>query len=291
MRGIVSLRKRTFEVLELAPEEDDASRLFDIAISILICANILAVVLESVPSLFEAYHPYFYGFEVVSVAVFTAEYGLRVWSSVSVPRYSHPVLGRLRFSVTPLALIDLLAIAPFYLPMVMTLDLRFARALRLFRLLRVLKLTRYSESMRALGRVFRDKREELTLTLAVGVMLLLFASSGMYFIESDVQPGAFNSIPAAMWWGVATLTTVGYGDVYPVTALGKFFGVLIAVFGVGIFALPAGILASGLTQNAGLEDGAEASKPDTCPHCGVRLLSGNEPRPGPSPQEDTDLVP
>lgn len=160
-------------------------------------------------------------------------------------------------------LIDLLAIAPFYLPM-MGVDLRAFRALRLFRLLRVAKLGRYSMALKLIGHVVRSKREELITTVIFMLLLLLFASSLMYFAERDVQPEVFGSIPESMWWAVTTLTTVGYGDVSPVTPVGKALGSVVAILGVGMFALPTGILGSGFVE------AIENQKNDSgiCPTCG-----------------------
>lgn len=165
-------------------------------------------------------------------------------------------------------MIDLFAILPFYLP-VFGIDLRFVRALRLMRLLRLLKLGRYSESIRTLGRVITYKKEQLISTLIALLIMLTVASSLMYYAEHEAQPEAFSSIPSAMWWGVATLTTVGYGDVYPVTALGRFLGTLVAMLGIGIFALPAGIIASGFEeeiQKSRRTDGRKIRQ-----HCGKNI--------------------
>ena len=162
---------------------------------------------------------------------------------------------------------DLIAILPFYLPMIMLIDLRFVRVLRLFRLLRVFKLGRYSESLRTLANVLKRKKEELFITIFVVMILLIIASSLMYFIENEAQPEIFSSIPSAMWWGVATLTTVGYGDAYPVTPVGKLLGAVIALLGIGMFALPTGILGSGFVE----EMQRKREKRKICPNCGKEI--------------------
>ncbi len=207
----------------------------------------LAVLLESMAELAARYAEAFWWFEVFSVAVFTVEYGLRLWTCNEDPRrrYARPLVGRLRYMVTPMAIFDLLAILPFYLAAVLAVDLRF---LRVFRLLRILKLTRYSPAGETVAAVFYNERKALISVLILMLTLLTFASSLMFLVENESQPEAFASIPAAMWWGMVTLTTVGYGDVTPVTPLGKLLGGVIAIVGVGMFALPAGILASGFAQ-------------------------------------------
>ncbi len=168
-------------------------------------------------------------------------------------------------------MIDLMAILPFYLPKLIPFDLRFLRAVRLFRIFRLLKLGRYSESVRLLGRVLNAKKEELGVTIFAVLILLVICSSLMYYAEHQAQPEAFSSIPAAMWWGIVTLTTVGYGDVYPITLPGKILGAIIAVLGIGLFALPAGILASGFADEM-QKKRSQAS--GICPYCGRKLDEG-----------------
>lgn len=168
----------------------------------------------------------------------------------------------MRFASRFLLIIDLLAILPFYLAAVgLGADLRFLRALRLIRLLRLLKLARYSESLAALSVVLRNKKPDLVIAVFANLILLTVASSAMYFAETAAQSETFTSIPQALWWGVVTLTTVGYGDVVSVTTLGRFLAGVTAVLGIGLFALPASILASGFIEVA-------RSRTQECPHCG-----------------------
>ncbi|HZB44315.1 MAG TPA: ion transporter [Pyrinomonadaceae bacterium] len=260
-------RRRTWELLEREIGESRLDYAVDLSITLLIILNVTAVMLETVAWIGEPYRAYFFAFELCSVAVFTAEYVLRLWACTADARYAGHVRGRLRYALHPMSLIDLLAIAPFYLAF-LTVDLRFVRALRLFRLFRIFKLARYPDSMLTLGVVLRSRREELLVTLFVVVVLLVFASSAMYYVESEAQPQQFSSIPAAMWWGVATLTTVGYGDVYPITTAGRFLGAGIAILGVGLFALPTGILASAFSEELQKRRRKEAA---LCPHCGREI--------------------
>lgn len=248
---------------------DKVSRAFDIFILSLITANVIAMVLETVGPVYATAPRLFHWFEVFSVAAFTIEYALRLWACTVSERFASPVTGRLRFAVTPMALVDLFAVLPFYLPF-LGVDLRFVRAVRLTRLFRVMKVARYSEALRTFDRVFRTKKEELLVAAFVMVLLLLFAASLMYFAENEEQPERFSSIPAAMWWGIATLTTVGYGDVCPVTTLGKLIAAGVSVLGIAMFALPTGILGAGF-----LEEVTRKRPPRVCPHCG-KELSGRE---------------
>ena len=240
----------------------------DWGIIVLIFLSVVAVILETVDPIAMKAGPFFAWFEVFTAAIFTIEYVGRVWSTVEDGAYQSPVFGRLRFVKQPLVIIDLVAILPFYLGLIsIGVDLRFLRALRLVRLFRLLKLARYSESLQAFVTVVVDKKEQLVLAFGANIMLLVLGSSVMYYIEHPKQPEAFSSIPAAFWWGIATQTTVGYGDITPVTPMGRFVGGVFALVGIGLFALPAAILASGFMDVVEDDD----STYDYCPHCGEEL--------------------
>ncbi len=239
------IRKGLFEVLEKDDGDNRLSRRFDLFIMIMIFLNMIAVIMETVDAVYVKYDRLFEWFEIISVVVFTLEYAGRIWTCTLIERYSHPIKGRIQFILSPIGLIDLLAILPFYLPFIMSIDGRILRLLRLFRLVRIFKMGRYSTAFRMIANVLNRRKEELLVTLTIVLLVLVLASSLMYYVEHEVQPEAFSSIPATMWWGVATLTTVGYGDVYPITSIGRVLGAFIAIMGVGIFALPAGIIASG----------------------------------------------
>jgi voltage-gated potassium channel len=242
------IRVRTASVLDVSEPGDRLSRLFDYLLIGLILLNFLAVILESVVSIRAEWALEFRAFEIFSVAIFTVEYVARVWSIVDSKwrsEYRHPVKGRLRFMVSPMAIVDLLAVAPFWLSMIFPVDLRFLRVLRL---LRVLKLTRYSAAMNLLFDVVREKMAILAAALFIVFILVIVAASLTYLAEHEAQPQAFANIPQAIWWAVVTVTTVGYGDVVPITPMGKFFGSVLGFIGVGMVALPAGILASGFSE-------------------------------------------
>lgn len=260
------LKHRVWEILDIAKPGDVPSKVFNIFILTLIFLNVVAVVVGTVKPIEDRYERFFHWFEVFSVIVFSIEYIARVWSCVSRPEYSGPVAGRLRFIVKPMSLIDLFAVLPFYLMFVHT-DLRFLRALRLFRVFRVAKLGRYSSSIRLFGRVFKNKKEELVITAMMMILLIIMASSFMYFAEHEDQPDKFPDIPSTMWWSVVTLTTVGYGDVYPITALGKILASIISILGIGMFALPTGILAVSFVEEIQMQK----SKKAVCPHCGKEI--------------------
>lgn len=176
------------------------------------------------------------------------EYTLRVWVCTFHLEFNKPITGRIKYILTPLALIDLLVLLPFYIPIFVHLDLRFLRLFRVFRIVLILKLGKFSEGLQRLIRVVYNKKEELFISLMLVFFLLIVSSSLIYYAECYVQPESFPSIISAMWWAVATLTTVGYGDVYPKTTLGKIIAGFVSLLGIGLFALPSGIIASGLVE-------------------------------------------
>lgn len=257
-------RRIVFDLLMAEISRHPLRRIVDLFLLCLILANAVAIVLASVRPFGQQYGAFFVGFEYFSVAVFTIEYLMRLWCCTEDPRYRDPLRGRLRYMLTPMAVIDLLAVLPFYLALGGA-DLRVLRILRVFRLLRLVKIARYSRALQVFGRVLVNTAGQIVFSLVLLAVLLLLASSLVYMAEQDAQPEAFSSIPAAMWWAIAALTTVGYGDIYPVTPLGKFLGSVIAVFGIGMFALPAGILGAAFVE--ALQD---MNKAAVCPHCGRR---------------------
>ncbi|HTP37029.1 MAG TPA: cyclic nucleotide-gated ion channel [Methyloceanibacter sp.] len=243
-------RREVNDLLEVGGDAHPAGRLVNAFIIVLIILNAIAFAADTVPALAERYAVEFEVFNVVSVIVFTIEYVLRVWSSVEIPMLSRLPRwqARLRFATRPMMIIDLLAFFPWYLHWIYPMDLR---VLRVFRLFRLLKLVRYSPALQTLGRVVADEYRALLGALLVILVLLLFSATVMYYLEREAQPDKFGSIPDAAWWALATLTTVGYGDVVPVTPLGKLLGGVVMLLGVGMIALPVAIIATGFSQESG----------------------------------------
>ena len=247
-------RNRIYQILELTDPEDKTSRFVSFAIVGLIIINVLAIVLESIPSFYSAYGEVFFRLEIASCIVFIIEYLLRVWSSVEDPATVQDEFGkqipnskrRINFMLKPLAIIDFLAFVPIFLQLLFPgVDLRFLRALRL---LRVFKLTRYFQSFEMILEVLHDEWRSLAGTMFIMLVILVIAACGLYYIERDIQPDKFGSIPEAMWWAMAALTTVGYGDAYPITPIGKIIGSIVTLLGIGMVALPSGILASSFSE-------------------------------------------
>ena len=235
------LRYQLSRLVDDEPPASPAVRLFNAAIAVLIVVNVVAIVLESVEWLHDRYEPGFWWLEQVATAVFAAEYLFRLWTVVDLhePRFRHPVWGRLRYMRSFFAVIDLIAILPAVLGLLGAGDLR---VLRLLRLLRMLKLTRHSTVFALLWAVFQEEARSIGAVLFVLALTLTLSSSLMYMVEGTAQLGAFNSIPACMWWAIETLTTVGYGDMVPMTTLGRLLGGIVSVVGVAALALFTGLI-------------------------------------------------
>lgn len=261
------MKKKIFELLSPSKTNQGLSYWIDVFLIILISLNVIVVILESVAAINERFNDFFIVFEVFSVSIFTIEYLLRLWVVNYLEAYQKPFWGNLKFALSPLAIIDLLSFLPFYFPFT-GLDLRFLRLMRVMRVFRLFKIVRYANATSLISNLFREKRIELFISLIITLFLLLLSSCLMYFIENKAQPENFSSIPETMWWGICTLTTVGYGDMYPITAMGKVLAGIISILGIGLFALPTGILASGFSEQ--LEKIKNKNK-ECCPTCGKPL--------------------
>lgn len=258
------LKHRIHGIMDPDDTSPLAEQVFVLSIMALIVLNVIAVILETVDSISAGFGGFFDLLNIVSIVIFTIEYLLRLWTCTVDERYRHPVTGRIRYVFSTFALIDLIAILPFYLPFVTTIDLRFLRVLRL---LTLLKVTRYAVEFELFGSVLRAKKRQIMISAMLVLILIILSSSLMYYIEHDKQPEAFSSIPAAMWWAVETLSTVGYGDVLPLSPLGKLVAACVSMLGIALFAVPAGIIASGFVE----EMRKREAEFKVCPHCGKRI--------------------
>ena len=245
--------------------------------------------------------------EFVSIIIFTCEYILRIWTANLLYPELGPIRARVRYVTSPMAIIDLISILPIFLPFLHLYNLVGIRALRLVRLLRVFKLNRYSAALASIGAVFRKKAQQIIASLFFVFIILILSSLFIYYAEHDAQPDQFENAFSGLWWAVATLTTVGYGDIYPITPLGRFLGAVIAILGIGMVAVPTSILSAGFLetlekQTSGEQENEEgcaetkdetaagkaSSAPDShshavpnddspeppqyCPHCGKKLF-------------------
>jgi voltage-gated potassium channel len=252
-------------------------KLINVFIIILIILNIIAVMLETVASFHDEPNEvrFFKYFDRISVYIFSIEYVLRVWSSNHEEKYKHPIWGRLKYMVSRGALIDLIAILPFYLHAIFKFDLRILRILRLLRFFRLFRLTAYTKSSHLIINVFKKRINELSISLVLVLFLIIVSSCVIYFAEHlhPVNKDRFTSIPATLWWSIVTLTTTGYGDMYPMTTIGKILASIIMLSGVAFFAIPAGILSAGFLEEFRKH---KATTHHTCPHCGKHFESTEE---------------
>ena len=262
------IKRFAFNILDKSEQNGLLERIVDVFILLLIVLNVLAVIIDpSVKSV--AGRSILKIFEIVSIVVFTIEYLIRLWVSDLASPNKKRWQARISFVLSGMALIDLAAIIPFYLPFLIPVDLRVLRILRLLRLFRVLKINRYTNALATLVKVIKKKADQLVSAVFVLMVLMILASVLMYNIENVVQPDRFNTVFDGIWWSVATLTTVGYGDIYPVTALGKVLAAIIALLGIGIAAIPTGIIASGFTEV--VQNEKDADPKQYCPYCGHKI--------------------
>ena len=270
-------KTRVFQIIEPAENGDLIGRVFTFLIIALIVLNISMVIAEtftlpaSVISVFNV-------IEIVSVVIFTLEYLLRVWTADMLRPDLSPVKARLRYIFSFMALMDLFAILPFYVPFIIPVDLRVLRTLRVTRLLRLFKVNRYTSALSTIGRVFKKKASQLIASMFIVSLLMIIAAVLMYNIENAAQPNVFHNAFDSLWWAVTTLTTVGYGDIYPITAAGKILSSVIAILGIGLIAVPTGIISAGFMEtinetNAAPQDSAPETHDEKCycPYCGKRL--------------------
>lgn len=266
----MKVRQYIFNLLDEQDKKSRFGRAFEIVIVVLILLNVLAIILESFENLRVNYNREFRLFENFSVVVFTFEYLLRLYVSPLKYPGTTNFKASVKYVVSPIAIIDLLAILPSFLPLLIPIDLRFIRLLRLLRITRLFKLNRYSRSLQLMGSVIREKQTDLAITVFVASVILIFSSTLMYYVEGPVQPDAFPNVVASLWWAIATLTTVGYGDVVPVTTLGKIISGAIALLGVGLIALPTGILSSAFIGKV-KDKRVKQNDFGFCPHCGKKV--------------------
>jgi voltage-gated potassium channel len=273
---MADIKGTVFSILEKDSQNNKLgwlSKIVNFTIVILVFLNVFAVIIQTEKGIAKDYSSLFSFVEILSVSFFTVEYLLRVWVCTGYKPYSKPISGRIKYMLTPMAIIDLMAILPFYLLILTPIDFRFITILRFFRLLRLFKLRRYSHAVNTLGRVIIDKKEELVINFVTILILLVLSSSLMYYIEHDSQPKLFSSIPSTMWWSVSTLTTVGYGDMVPITPFGKLLSACIAMLGIAMFALPAALLSSGFTEH--IKNQRRKKHHYKCPHC-QQKIDGND---------------
>ena len=252
-----NFKNKIYNIIRDDDENDLASNIFDGVIITLIIINVVLVIADTfeMPDNLKRISS---TIETISVILFTIEYIIRLITADLL----HPELPRhkaiIKYVFSFMALIDLFAILPFYLPMFIKVDLRILRTLRMIRLLRLFKVSRYTDALTTIGDIFKKKAAQLLSSMIVVFLLMIISSVLVYNFEHDAQPQEFQNAFSGLWWAIATLTTVGYGDIYPVTVAGKIFSAIIALLGIGIVAVPTGIISAGFIEH--LNESKEAEK-------------------------------
>lgn len=279
---IRELRKYLYDTLEVPASEDSQGLLYDIFMMALITANAVAMIVGTVPWVQQQYNWFLIPFEIVSIAIFTIEYILLLWVCTVDPEYSDPVYGRIKYAMTPMALINLVSILPAFIPFLAPFDLRALRMFRIFRFFRVLKLTKYSDSLKTLNNAIYSKKELFAMTFLIIILLVVTFSILIFYAENGTNPSpAFNDIPSTLWWGFVKLSPISNESGYPETTLGKMIATGLALLEIAIFAIPAGIMANAFERQYEnkqkdqeeqlliCEGELNRKKSElTCPHCG-----------------------
>ena len=263
------IRAAVYNLIRDDDENSLAASIFDGAIITLILINVALVILDTFSGFPEWAYTLFRYVEAASVIVFTAEYLMHLWTAPLKHSDMRPLRAIIRHAFSFMEIVDLLAILPFYLPFIFPIDLRVLRMIRLLRLLRLLKMNRYTTALSSIAKVFQRKAAQLLSSMFVVLLLMVMSSVLMYTVENPVQPDVFRNAFSGLWWAVATLTTVGYGDIYPVTAAGRVISGVIALLGIGLVAVPTGIISAGFVEQM---DSRKAGSTATCPHCGEGLV-------------------
>lgn len=240
-------RKRLFEVIEVGAAKDTLSRGFDIAITVVILINIAVMILSTFNGL-DAFQNFFYAVEMITVIIFTIEYLARLYTADFL--YPGEKRGKaiVRFIFSFYGMIDLLSFLPYYLPFTTTMGVAVFRLLRVFRIFRLFKINSQFDAFNVIVRVIKDKSKQLMSSVVLILMFMLASSLLMYSVENEAQPEVFENALSGLWWSMATIFTIGYGDITPVTAVGKLLAVLISFLGVGMVAIPTGIISAGFVE-------------------------------------------
>ncbi|HLN22128.1 MAG TPA: ion transporter [Bacteroidales bacterium] len=263
------MKARIYNILE--KEGSHANLVFEYSIVTLIILNVVSIGLDTVRDLNPLMVAILNVFEAFSIVIFSVEYILRIYISDLTHPGKTRLRSALRFIFSFFGLIDLAAIIPFYLPFLITADMRFLRILRLIRFFRIFKLSRYNSTLQLIWNVIREKKSEFIMTFFISTLMLLVAAFLMYYVESPVQPDKFRNIFSSLWWAVATLTPLGYGDVAPVTTIGKIISAIVAIIGIGLIALPTGIISAGFIEKISKKDRENNEDDIVCPHCGKKI--------------------
>lgn len=265
------IKQNIYEIIRDDKAKGLLGRIFDITIIFLIVVNVIMTIAETF-ALSSSLKSIFNYIEIISVIIFTIEYILRIYTADLLYTNMSPLKAKAKYIFSFMAIIDLLAILPFYLPFIIPVDLRVLRMLRIIRLLRVFKVNRYTKALTSIAIVFKQKKSQLVSTIFVVLILMVITGILMFNIEHEAQPEVFSNAFSSFWWAVATFTTVGYGDIYPITVIGKILSAIMAFLGIAIVAVPTGIISAGFMEQI-TKDSTENDDDEKkyCPYCGHHL--------------------
>ncbi|MCR5508893.1 MAG: ion transporter [Lachnospiraceae bacterium] len=242
------LRKRIFKIIEIGNKDDVPSALFDGFIVIVILLNLIVTLAQTFEQL-KPYHGTLDLIELITIMIFTVEYLLRIWTAdMLYPEEKDPLTSRLKFIFSLFGLIDLFTIIPYFLPFIFPAGAVAFRILRVIRIFRLFKINAQYDAFNVIVSVIKEKKNQLVSSLSMIIILMLASSLCMYSLEHEAQPDQFKNAFSGIWWSVSTLLTVGYGDLYPVTAGGRFMAIIISFLGVGMVAIPTGIISAGFVE-------------------------------------------
>ncbi len=247
--------------------------IFEGFIIFLIIVNVLLIILDTFDNIAAEIQSIFITVEVFSVVVFTIEYLIRLWTADFIYPNLKPTRARLKYIFSFLAIVDLFAILPFYLPFIVSVDLIILRVIRLLRLFEIFKANRYVHAFSVVARVIRGRAAQLISSYFIIFVLMIISSILMFYCEHDAQPDVFSNALSALWWAISTITTADFGGIYPITLLGKILNSIISILGIALIAVPTGIISAGFLDELSKENDLEKQKEEKhyCPHCGKYL--------------------
>lgn len=272
---IKSIKKRIVEIIESPNDETFESKVFDISITSLIIINVILVIIDTFDISGEL-RAAFNVIEIFFIIIFTLEYAVRVWTADEIFPNNRPIISRIKYIFSFMALVDLISILPFYIPFIIPHDFRVIRMLRVTRLMRLFKINRYTSTFSTILTVFKRKMAQLISSLFIILLLMIIVSVVMFNIEHEAQPDKFVNAFSSLWWALATFSTIGYGDIYPITVAGQILNGMFSFLGIGLVAIPTAIISAGFIEVSNemkQEEEAEMNHDSKCycPYCGHKI--------------------
>ncbi len=263
------MKQKIYNLVEKGAHGSKINLIFDYFILTLIVLNVVAVALDTLSGINDSILQLLRLFELFSISIFTIEFLMRLYVSDVTHPASNRFFSALKFIFSPFGLIDLVAILPFYIPFIIKTDLRFLRILRLIRFFRIFKISRYNNTLKLIWDVIKEKKAELQMTFFIATLMMIVSAFLIYHVENPIQPEKFTNIFTSLWWTLATLTSIGYEDIYSITTLGKIISGIMAILGIGLIALPTGIISAGFIER--IAKNKSEMRKNICPHCGKEI--------------------